>query len=130
MKDLDWMHTESKVALGDADRDRFLAALERDVRCLQTWNLMDYSLLVGIHNRDPHNELKYEVMPVVIIEDTSRLAYVGLVDILTEYGARKRAETFFTGQLTCGKDVSCQHPKKYGDRFLRFVLDSVLAPAQ
>jgi len=129
-KDLDWVDTETKLKIGDADRDRFLAALERDVRCLQSWNLMDYSLLVGIHNRDPHEDLRFELNPVIILEDTSRLVYVGLVDILTPYGVRKRAETFFKGQLACGKDVSCQHPKYYGERFLRFILDSVLAPTE
>jgi len=127
LKDLDWADSEKELALGEADRDRFLGALERDVRCLQSWNLMDYSLLVGIHNRDPQDEMKYEVMPVVIIEDTSRRVYVGIVDILTLYGVRKRAETFFKGQLACGKDVSCQHPKYYGERFLKFILDSVVA---
>jgi len=130
LKDLDWVDTEEKLALCDANRDRFLGALEQDVRWLQGCNLMDYSLLVGIHNRDPREGTKYEVMPVVTIEDTSRIAYVGIVDILTLYGARKRAETFFKGQLACGRDISCQHPKYYGERFLRFVLDSVLTMSQ
>jgi len=127
LKDLDWVDTEKKLDLSEADRDRFLAALERDIRCLQSWNLMDYSLLVGIHNRNPHDKLKNEVMPVVSIEDTSRLAYVGIADILTTYGVRKRAETFFKGQLACGSDISCQHPRYYGERFLRFILNSVVA---
>jgi len=127
LKDLDWVDTQKKLALDEADRDRFLAALERDVRCLQSWNLMDYSLLVGIHNRNPHDKLKHEVMSVVSIKDTSRLAYVGIADILTTYGMRKRAETFFKGQLAYGRDISCQHPEYYGERFLRFVLNSVVA---
>jgi len=91
---------------------------------------MDYSLLVGIHNRNPHDKLKYGVMPVVSIQDTSRLAYVGIADILTTYGARKRAETFVKGQLACGNNISCQHPKYYGERFLRFVMNSVVARTQ
>ena len=47
--------------------------------------------------------------------------YVGLIDILTPYGLRKFAETFFLGTLRCGADISCQPPRKYARRFMRFM---------
>merc|ERR1712243_85183 len=100
-----------------------LAALAEDVRCLQSWNLMDYSLLVGIHKRDPQDAVKYEVMPVVLLEDKDRIAYIGSVDILTVYRLRKCAETFALSYLRCGRNASCQPPKYYGSRFLFFVTE-------
>mmetsp|Transcript_66577 Transcript_66577/g.128839 ORF Transcript_66577/g.128839 Transcript_66577/m.128839 type:complete len:371 (-) Transcript_66577:171-1283(-) len=126
-KDIDWVDTQQKLALCAADKQHFLAALAWDVRCLQSWNLMNYSLLVGIHNREPQVTKKYDSMPVVTIENPLMLAYIGIGDILTMYGTRKQSESFFKHQLCLGKNISCQHPKYYGERFFRFILDSVLA---
>jgi len=110
-KDLDWVDMEKKLALGEADRNHFLAALVQDVQC---------------HTKRPQGTKKYESMPVVTIENPSMLAYIGIEDILTMYGRRKRAESFFKHQVCFGEDVSCQHPKYYGERFFRFISDSVV----
>lgn len=126
LKDLDWLKQERVLALDEAEHTRVLTALAEDVRCLQSWNLMDYSLLVGIHKRDPQDAVKKEVTPVVLLEDKDRIAYVGIVDILTVYRLRKRAETFVSSHLRCGRNASCQPPKYYGSRFLLFVSERVV----
>ncbi len=54
------------------------------------------------------------------------LAYLGIIDILTQYTAVKAQETFWCGYVVgCGADISCQPPSRYARRFLR-MLDSVL----
>lgn len=54
------------------------------------------------------------------------LAYLGIIDILTQYTAAKAQETFWCGYVVgCGADISCQPPSRYARRFLR-MLDSVL----
>jgi len=126
LKDLDWLKRERAIALDETEHKRMLTALEEDVRCLQRWNLMDYSLLVGIHERAPSDNAKTEVMPVVLLEDRERIAYIGIVDILTLYKMRKRAETFVSSHLRCGRDASCQHPQYYASRFLSFVNEHVV----
>jgi hypothetical protein len=130
LKDLDWLKKERVLALDEAEHTRMLTALQEDVRCLQSWNLMDYSLLVGIHKRDAQDPAKYEVMPVVLLEDKDRIAYIGIVDILTVYRLRKRAETFFSSHLRCGRNASCQHPEYYGSRFLLFVSEHVVSSSE
>ncbi|KAL1919558.1 uncharacterized protein VTP21DRAFT_2251 [Calcarisporiella thermophila] len=50
MKDLNWLNRGKVLQLGPEKRQIFLAQLQRDVKLLQTLNIMDYSLLIGIHN--------------------------------------------------------------------------------
>ncbi|KAI8882614.1 SAICAR synthase-like protein [Backusella circina FSU 941] len=50
MKDQNWVKNKQKIQLGPAKRDIFITQLERDVELLQKLNIMDYSLLVGIHD--------------------------------------------------------------------------------
>lgn len=129
LKDKDWVRAEAVLALADNTRTRVISALEEDVRCLQEWGLMDYSLLLGIHDFTDAEQPRYEAMNVVYIidrrVDKPRLCYIGIVDILTPYGWRKWTETLVRGRLQCGSDISCQHPRYYGDRFLRFMRESV-----
>ena len=54
------------------------------------------------------------------------LAYLGIIDILTQYTHVKAQETFWCGYVAgCGADISCQPPSRYARRFLR-MLDRVL----
>lgn len=50
LKDLNWLETELKLELGPAKRAVFLQQLDKDVALLESVNVMDYSLLVGIHD--------------------------------------------------------------------------------
>ncbi|KAL1918485.1 uncharacterized protein VTP21DRAFT_3145 [Calcarisporiella thermophila] len=56
MKDLNWLEREKHLELGPEKRQMFINQLERDVRLLQELNIMDYSLLVGIHDRSRGNK--------------------------------------------------------------------------
>lgn len=49
LKDLDWVRFQRKILLGTDKRTVFVDQLERDVSLLQSLNIMDYSLLLGIH---------------------------------------------------------------------------------
>ena len=50
-----------------------------------------------------------------------KIFYLGIIDILQQYTARKRAETNYRLVSTFGgQDPSCVHPTDYADRFIRF----------
>ena len=50
LKDLNWINRRKTLELGPEKRAYLSVQLERDAEFLKKVNVMDYSLLVGIHN--------------------------------------------------------------------------------
>lgn len=50
LKDLNWLERHQKIQFGPEKRHIFFKQLEADVKLLQKVNVMDYSLLLGIHD--------------------------------------------------------------------------------
>ena len=55
-KDNDFVEEGMKIIVGQDSKAKFLRTLENDVQLLSQLNLMDYSLLVGIHDIDKARE--------------------------------------------------------------------------
>ncbi|KAI5290425.1 Phosphatidylinositol-4-phosphate 5-kinase [Ascosphaera aggregata] len=56
MKDLNWLRREKRLHCGPLRKDVFMAQVKRDVALLQRLNIMDYSLLVGMHDTRKGND--------------------------------------------------------------------------
>lgn len=56
LKDLNWLRRQQQLALGIQKKQLFLEQLQRDVVLLKRLQIMDYSLLVGIHDVSRGNE--------------------------------------------------------------------------
>lgn len=50
MKDLNWEKRAEKLQLGPKKRKVFITQLLRDVKLLVKMNIMDYSLMIGVHD--------------------------------------------------------------------------------
>eukprot|EP00929_Paragymnodinium_shiwhaense_P047415 TRINITY_DN24054_c0_g1_i1.p1 TRINITY_DN24054_c0_g1~~TRINITY_DN24054_c0_g1_i1.p1 ORF type:complete len:571 (-),score=124.24 TRINITY_DN24054_c0_g1_i1:35-1747(-) len=128
-KDLDWCKDEGALLVSEAIRHQLRETLQNDLDFLARKGLMDYSLLVGVHDRNEASRKDgnsgVERMPVITLTDPTRYCYIGIIDVLTPYYTRKRAETFFKGQLMCGRNISCQPPKHYARRMLDFIDNQV-----
>ncbi|SLM37097.1 phosphatidylinositol-4-phosphate 5-kinase its3 [Lasallia pustulata] len=58
LKDLNWLRRNLHLELGQQKKHLFIQQMERDVALLQRLKIMDYSLLVGIHDLNRGNEEK------------------------------------------------------------------------
>lgn len=56
LKDLNWLRRNLHLEFGPAKKDAFVMQMQRDVALLQRLKIMDYSLLVGIHDLERGNE--------------------------------------------------------------------------
>ncbi|MCJ1308710.1 Phosphatidylinositol-4-phosphate 5-kinase [Agyrium rufum] len=56
LKDLNWLRRNYHLEFGPQKKDLFVQQMSRDVALLQRLNIMDYSLLVGIHDVSKGNE--------------------------------------------------------------------------
>ena len=56
LKDLNWLRRHERLELGLEKKRRFLDQLHKDVRLLQRLQIMDYSLLIGVHDVQKGNE--------------------------------------------------------------------------
>lgn len=54
-KDLDWLRNHKRIVLGCEKRELLVKQLELDTKFLQHINVMDYSLLIGIHDMQKGN---------------------------------------------------------------------------
>lgn len=134
-KDNDWIDKQKRLTFPNAKRkEEIEKQLTHDTQFLASLNLIDYSLLVGIHESNQsrtrvHEKLKKEKKTGVIMShspSTGEIRYFGIVDILTPYRLKKMSETIFTGHLLCRHDISCQPPRKYARRFVSFLSENAL----
>jgi 1-phosphatidylinositol-4-phosphate 5-kinase len=58
LKDLNWLRRNLHLELGPGKREAFIEQMKRDVSLLQRLHIMDYSMLVGIHDLEKGNEQK------------------------------------------------------------------------
>ena len=104
-------HRKSLLRFSANDRRRIVKAMERDVKMLKKFNMMDYSLLFCIQNNPRYQELKEAGTPVAeinervqgefegnrhsFISECGRYIYrVSIIDYLQDYNTSKKLEYF------------------------------------
>uniref|UniRef100_A0AC35U1F0 PIPK domain-containing protein n=1 Tax=Rhabditophanes sp. KR3021 TaxID=114890 RepID=A0AC35U1F0_9BILA len=178
-KDNDFIEDNYKLILPCAAKDQLLELLKADTEFLTKHHLMDYSLLVGIHDCDkaakeeeakemgqvhssepedlsggeelcpsppdsplpstgaftalsdgPDLEDEFFAITTSASSEKKLIYFIGLVDILTYYGVKKRtataAKTVKYGSEA--KEISSVKPEQYARRLIEFIKRSVISP--
>lgn len=78
-----------------------------------------------VHEKSRFKSAFYEsIEGGLLSRDRTKIYFVGIIDILTHYGARKKLE-YNMKSLFQGGTVSCVPPQRYGDRFLKYMQERV-----
>ena len=133
LKDLDIVDLNEHIRLDSATTLLFQEQLRKDSLFLAECGIIDYSLLLGIHNVE--GQLPPEPKPVygrfvpfwqrnwggLLSEDRTQVYYMGVIDILIQwvrrgaltrsFNARKFGELAFKTVFKDGKGVSVQLPR-------------------
>ena len=132
LKEDDLMKNDEKFELGPKFRQMCMKTLRQDATWLATHDIMDYSLLVGIHYFTAVDSLPSMDTPcsraVFHKRDYSgmwsyghdKLYYMGIIDMLTVWSSRKKLERAAKGLSVDPAGLSCMPPTDYAERFINF----------
>jgi 1-phosphatidylinositol-4-phosphate 5-kinase len=56
LKDLNWLRRDLHLELGPTKKQAFIEQMQKDVKLMQKLHIMDYSMLIGIHDLEKGNE--------------------------------------------------------------------------
>eukprot|EP00375_Theileria_parva_P002088 XP_764765.1 phosphatidylinositol-4-phosphate 5-kinase [Theileria parva strain Muguga] len=130
LKDIEFNKLGEQIHLGEMS-ESFLQVLRNDVNFLRDSNILDYSLLLGIHYRaqskdnvnwDEAEKLDPGNPHTLMSDNKTSVYYVGIVDVLTTWNLAKRLEhvwRFFQTRQHHG--VSCVNPVFYSTRFIQSI---------
>jgi len=143
-KDLNFLMNKEKIMLPLDIAHSFVDIIQKDSKFFEENHIIDYSLLMGIHYLTPEEininkeqpltqrKSLYETRNInnkdgVLSSDGTKLYFFGIIDILTQYNSRKKAEYVFK-RITSGKGISAVPPNQYGQRFRKFITSIVDKP--
>ena len=128
-KDNNFTKENRKIRIGRSRKKFLMEQIEKDAEILRRADIIDYSLLLGISNVDYREKPKKNILGQfaetdgggLISEDGQELYFLGIIDILTHYGAKKKLEHLFKKTIHKKASVSCAPPDYYAQRFLNYM---------
>ncbi|XP_055309018.1 phosphatidylinositol 4-phosphate 5-kinase type-1 alpha-like, partial [Sitodiplosis mosellana] len=152
-RDLDFMeHHPNGIFLESDTYNALVKTIQRDCRLLESFEIMDYSLLVGVHNLDlaikEKQEKSYRPPPVMPRPSDSSsdesdpldrpngiparngkgerlLLFIGIIDILQSYRLKRKLEYAYKSVIYGGDTVSVCQPSFYSRRFQNLIANKV-----
>jgi len=133
LKDLDVAPGTFKLSMDY--RQGFFDQLHKDSIFLEKNEIMDYSLLVGVHEMQPTIDYRmnshiHDISPFtryhggVPSKDRQCIYFFGIIDIFTPYGWKKALENSWKSLFNEPSDISAVNPVLYSERF-EFFFDNV-----
>jgi 1-phosphatidylinositol-4-phosphate 5-kinase len=133
LRDNDFVERKEVINVGSSAKQVICDQLRKDADFFASRNIIDYSLLLGIHDR----RIATEGVSVDSFEEETGQArsfpstdgtcvyYLGVIDILCEYNTKKRLENVFKSIRYDSRGISAVPPKDYADRFYSFICDHI-----
>jgi len=133
LKDVDFEEANETVRVGAERAASLVAQIERDSAFLSSNGIIDYSLLLGIHDVGAATDPALLAAPggpaaphrrdmgAVLSSDRGSVYCLGIVDVLTRYDAGKRLEHHLKALWHDRRGVSCCAPGPYAERFNAFL---------
>jgi len=154
LKDLDIKEQGRKLYLPPDKYNAFINQLEKDSKFLSHHRVMDYSLLLGIYYPTDKDKAKCEAnlkkrkeggtyiaslkhskfqdhhfgVKAFREDGKEEIYYIGIIDVLIEYAAKKKVEHLFKSIAYAGEEVSVVEPELYRARFDKFIKELVFTP--
>jgi hypothetical protein len=141
LKDLNWLERRENLVLGPLKATLLMSQLREDCKFLARLRIMDYSLLIGLHQVPEGGECgdPNAAESCAFYSDAGgfrssfatntpgpEIYYLGIIDILTPYTLKKRLEHTFKSILHPKASISAVRPALYARRFLSFMNDHIL----
>eukprot|EP01133_Synstelium_polycarpum_P019979 gene19979-23941_t len=125
--DLDFINTREYLRIPEALKRTVVEQIQRDAEFLTSLNIMDYSLLIGVHpndqggRQDDVNEMQGCNMTKIVSADRRETYYIGIIDILQLYDFNKKMERFFKVYIRFmnKEGISAVPPEFYKERFMK-----------
>eukprot|EP01126_Amoeba_proteus_P031299 TRINITY_DN3073_c0_g3_i1.p1 TRINITY_DN3073_c0_g3~~TRINITY_DN3073_c0_g3_i1.p1 ORF type:complete len:449 (-),score=81.36 TRINITY_DN3073_c0_g3_i1:183-1529(-) len=136
LKDLDFRQLQDRGHLCESDYTILLETLFRDTAFLSQNNVMDYSLLMGVHQINPSTLLNDTIPPPpakslclqlhrgFLSKEGREVFYFSIIDYLVPFNFFKRLEQGVKGMFYDYKDISAASPTFYAGRLICFFQDS------
>jgi len=131
LRDYDFDGKEGTIDIAPQHKKEFVQQLAADTQFLMEQDVMDYSLLIGIHDKSmplqaaknsqhTHHKSKFEIEKGGIPSaDGKKIYFIGLVDNLCEFNQKKYWENVFKSCLFESEKISSVSPPDYRKRFLK-----------
>jgi Phosphatidylinositol-4-phosphate 5-Kinase len=121
LKDTDFQKSKIKIYLSDADKAFILNQIKLDCAFLEKMQVIDYSLLLGIHFITPDDScFEYSTQHCYISSDRTCIYCLGIIDFLSIYNFKKKLENLFKTTFL-GNGISCIPPDQYAQRFFKYI---------
>jgi len=124
LKDLD---LKRKFLLNHNDRTALMEQLTKDCQFLEKQNIMDYSLLICVHNKRLVVNENYDDFHAFsrrkhgLESPENEVIFMGIIDVLQPYNWRKQLETNLKSFFDDPEKISCVDPQKYSKRFQNYL---------
>ncbi|KAJ1615203.1 putative phosphatidylinositol-4-phosphate 5-kinase [Cryptosporidium canis] len=130
LKELDMKSNKEMLFIDQQNQVDLLKQLEIDCRFFELYNIMDYSLLIGIHYVEDESQNISSLIENessrrfvgILSSDKKKVYYLGFIDFFSTWNTVKKLERLYkTITIRSSNGISAVPPDKYALRFMKFI---------